>query len=130
MKTRILLMGLMLAFLAVSCNKNQQAVKKLDGQWKLSKYNGTAVPDAQATVLTFTSCKLKTDEICDVSSQTGSQTINYKYLVQDDGKTLVTKNAAGTITLQESTIESLDKTNLKLKYSDGSNQITTEYVKQ
>jgi hypothetical protein len=50
--------------------------------------------------------------------------------VQDDGKTLVTKNAAGTITLQESTIESLDKTNLKLKYSDGSNQITTEYVKQ
>jgi hypothetical protein len=130
MKTRILLMGLLLAFFAVSCNKDQQAVKKLDGKWKMSKFNGVAVPEAQAQVWTVTACKLKTDELCSVSQQTGSQTLNYKFLIKDDGKTFVMKNEAGSVTLQTYTIETLDKTNLKLKYTDGSNQITTEYVKQ
>ncbi len=129
MKAKILLMGLMLAFVAVSCNKDQQAVKKLEGKWKFSKQNGQVVPDAQATVMTFLNCKLKTDEVCEVSSQTGQQTTKYKYLVQDKGKTLVQKNEAGTVTLQTYTIETLDKLNLKLSYSNGVNNFVNEYVK-
>jgi hypothetical protein len=130
MKTRILLMSMLLAFAVVSCNKDQRAVKRLDGKWKLSKYNGQTVPEAQAAVLTFSSCKLKTDEICDVTLQNGSQVQSYKYLVKNDGTTLVTKNAAGTVTLQELTIETLDKTNLKLSYTEDGEKTTMEYLKQ
>lgn len=130
MKTRILLMGMLLAFAVVSCNKDQRAVKRLDGKWKLTIYNGQTVPEAQASILTFSSCKLKTDEVCDVTVQTGSQTQSYKYLVKNDGKTLVTKNAAGTVILQELSIEALDKTNLKLKYTEDGQQVTMEYIKQ
>jgi hypothetical protein len=130
MKTRILLMSMLLAFAVVSCNKDQRAVKRLDGKWKLSKYNGQTVPEAQAAVLTFSSCKLKTDEVCDVTLQTGSQVQSYKYLVKNDGTTLVTKNAAGTVILQELTIEILDKTNLKLSYTEDGEQETMEYIKQ
>jgi hypothetical protein len=129
MKTKILLMSMMLAFI-VSCNKDQQAVKRLDGQWKQTKFNNQPVPDANATTYTFTSCKLKNEEVCPVSAKTGNQTINYSFLVKDKGTTLVQKNEAGTVTLLTYTIETLDKSNLKLKYTDGSNTYTTEYVKQ
>jgi hypothetical protein len=130
MKTRILLTSILLAFAVVSFNKDQRAVKRLDGKWKLTKYNNQAVPEAQAAVITFTSCKLKTDELCDVSVTTGSQTQSYKYLVKNEGKTIIVKDNTGAFILQEMTIETLDKTTLVLKYTEDGEQVTNEYVKQ
>jgi len=119
----------MLGLMIVSCNKDQKAVKMLDGKWKMTKFNNQVVPDANATTWTFTNCKLKTDELCDVKAQSGSQTLDYKYLVKDDGKTLIVKNSAGTVEIQNYTITSLDKSALVVTYSEGGT-VTVEYTKQ
>lgn len=130
MKAKILLMGLMLIFVAVSCNKDQQAVRKLDGKWKLNKFNGLVVSPENMDIWTFNSCKLKTDQVCDVTELAQGELTKYKYLVIDDGKTLVKKTESGNVTVQTYTIETLDKIHLKMKYTNGIDNFNVEFLKQ
>ena len=48
---------MLLMFVVASCNKDQSAVKKLDGSWQLSKINGNNVEADEVTKITFTKCK-------------------------------------------------------------------------
>ncbi len=129
MKNRIIAYFVLIAFLALGCNKDQQAIKRLEGRWKQNKLNGLVVSEEQSATWTVSPCKLKNDELCSVSSQIGNETVNYKFLIQDDGKTFVLKNGSGTITIQTYTIDYLDKSTLRLVHSTGISNITTEYKK-
>ncbi len=130
MKAKVLLMGLFMMFVAVSCNKDQQAVRKLDGKWKLNKFNGLIVAPENMDVWTFNACKLKTDQVCDVTEMSQGEVTKYKYMVIDDGKTLVKKAESGTVTIQTYTIETLDKIHLKMSYSNGIDNFNVEFLKQ
>jgi hypothetical protein len=129
MKNTIRAYFVLILFLALSCNKDQQAIKRLEGKWKQNKLNGQVVSEEQSSIWTISPCKLKNDELCSVSSQIGNETVNYKFLIRDNGKTFVMKNGSGTTTIQTYTIDYLDKSTLRLVHSTGISSITTEYKK-
>ena len=62
----------LLAILMIGCNKNQKVVKKIDGTWKVTKYNETydgitenaLDPEDGVIEFVFDNCKLKEDEFC------------------------------------------------------------------
>ena len=120
------------ALLAVACNKNQSAVKKLDGTWDVTSLkvteDGTSIDLIEsgwinsATIM-FDGCKLKDDEYCSMTTTTntdfGSDTEADVYAVTDDGTTLETKDDAESTTVETIEIVELSKTDCKLKQTDG-----------
>ena len=75
-KTLLILAAIML--ITVSCDKNQKAVKLLNGKWKLTSIETkvietgsaivTAATDDYITELEFDNCKLKNNEFCTVTT--------------------------------------------------------------
>lgn len=125
---------MMLMFVVTSCNKNQSAVKKLDGQWQLTKQNGVAVDADDISKITFTECKLKKDEYCDIqfSYTILGQTITNsgQFLVTDDGETLEIKfTTGGQTSVDQLKIKELSKSVLILETTEGSTVSTEEYKK-
>jgi hypothetical protein len=88
--------GLVILLLAtsVACNKDQRAVRRLSGEWKVVSAAGFAISENSDDfhTLKFSNCRLRSEEFCDVtiSDNEGSETIRYK--VTDDGSTLVYKD--------------------------------------
>lgn len=87
-----------LALSIVACNKNQSAVRKIDGKWKAESYtisNGTTVTDVLETTnldyeYNFETCKLKTEETCGLSivqrDSTGEEEAqNLNFAIIEDG---------------------------------------------
>lgn len=127
---KVLLIAI-IAIVAVACNKNQSAVKKLDGTWKATSF---AVTDSAGVTVDYISfievsfqfdgCKLKKDEYCNMSTTTttnifgitSSTTQSDLFRVIDDGTTLEIKTDSTTSTM---TILELTKSNLKVKQVDG-----------
>ncbi|UKN01868.1 hypothetical protein K6119_19275 [Paracrocinitomix mangrovi] len=119
----------------VSCNKDQAAVKKLDGTWKATEatyaISGTTtnlLDGGTEISMTFNSCKLKTDEWC-----TGSQTVtwggasfteNMLFRVTGDGTVLESK-ADDTSDVFSMTIVELSKTNATFEQTDTNGGVTT-----
>lgn len=75
---KILLIGL-LAITIVACNKNQSAVKKIDGKWKAESFtvsSGSNTVKVLESVVgstleyDFESCKLKKEEACPLTITT------------------------------------------------------------
>ncbi|MFK8046100.1 MAG: hypothetical protein AB8B72_11440 [Crocinitomicaceae bacterium] len=111
----------------VACNKNQKAVKTLDGDWKATSWtesSGAVSVDYIAAglgyELQFSNCKLKTDTYCTfISILTGNgetATNSDQYRVTDDGEKLQVIDDDGDLELY--TIVTLDKSNLELSYID------------
>ena len=120
--------GLML----VSCNKDQAAVKKLDGSWTVTSakttdgaftYDGVAAGDYTQS-MTFTACKLKTDEWCTMSSTTTwgnlTDTETDVFRVTGDGMTLESKDDDTSSTIWSMTINELTKSEMTATSTDGS----------
>jgi hypothetical protein len=120
--------GLML----VSCNKNQAAVKKLDGAWTVTSaqttdgaftYDGVAAGDYTQT-MTFTACKLKTDEWCAMSSTTTWGNITGTeadvFRVTGDGMTLESKDDDTSSTITSITINELTSADMTATQTNGS----------
>jgi PBP1b-binding outer membrane lipoprotein LpoB len=120
------------ALLAVACNKNQSAVKKLDGTWDVTSLkvteDGTSIDFIEAgfinsATITFDGCKLKNDEFCAMTTTTesdfGTDTEADVYAVTDDGTTLQTKDDAASTSIETIEIVELSKTDCKLKQVDG-----------
>ena len=120
--------GLML----VSCNKDQAAVKKLDGSWTVTSakttdgaftYDGVAAGDYTQS-MTFTACKLKTDEWCTMSSTTTwgnlTDTESDVFRVTGDGMTLESKDDDTSSTIWSMTINELTKSDMTATSTDGS----------
>jgi hypothetical protein len=125
---KILLIALV-GILAFACNKDQQAVKKLDGTWKAQFYyvtedgeksdNLAASPDSFSFTMTFESCKLKNDEFCSASSTTTfdgeSETTSFLYRVINDGTVMELKEV-GSLFVQEINIDYLSKDLMELNW--------------
>ena len=90
--------------LFLACNKDQSAVKKLDGTWEATEYRYTD-SDTMFTItksdlfkfeLTFNECKLKDDTWCENSQfiifDGDTSTYNGIFNVKNDGETLVITN--------------------------------------
>lgn len=130
-----------IALVAVSCNKNQSAVKKLSGKWEATKFAST---DSTGTTIDliglinvtyeFDNCKLKNDEYCNLTTtQTAnvfgvstSTTQTDTYRVTDDGVTLEVKNDSTTNSI---TIVELTKKNFKLKQVENNTTLEIEASK-
>lgn len=124
----------------VSCNKDQKAVKTLDGKWAATSF---VVTEGLVSIdflelgisyeMQFTNCKLKDEETCDViiTSSDGDDTEknNGQYRVFNDGTSMELLNIDG----QSSdllTIEELSKSKLILTLIDGDLDATITLEKQ
>lgn len=125
------------ALLAVACNKNQAAVKKLDGTWKATQINytedGVTVDFIESGFINsatyvFDGCKLKDDEFCNltttIDTDFGSDTESDLYNVTNDGETLQTKDDASSTTINTITIDELTKSNLTISETDSDGNTT------
>jgi hypothetical protein len=117
-----------IALIAVSCNKNQKAVKKLDGSWNATEFTVTTTGitiDAFALDLftslnySFDGCKLKKDEFCNVTitivADGETDTDIGLYTVIDDGVTLQIQDDATAADNINMEIIELSNSTLKLK---------------
>ena len=122
----------------VSCNKDQAAVKKLDGNWNTTAMTAETAGFTidlfaglvESASMTFTACKLKKDEWC-----TGTSTIkftgfpesvdNVVYRVTGDGTTLESKDHADSTDVTTITIDELSKSDAKFTQIDVSGTVTT-----
>jgi hypothetical protein len=130
-----LLFIVFIAATLVACNKNQSAVRKLDGTWTLIqlKSGGITIDASQMeekVEMTFDNCKLKNDEWCNLTltftegNQSESEKILYR--VTGDGEVLETKDDANSTSIDKMTVVELKKKSLTLKVGEGSN--TYEYL--
>src|SRR5690606_16371118 len=99
---RLLIAGLLVSAVFVSCSKEQRVVNKLEGTWKASsakaEYGGLSIDipidDTINIQYTFYDCKLK-DGDCEglyVNSLDGSSD-NFTYTIGDGGNTINSKDA-------------------------------------
>ncbi|NOQ71863.1 MAG: hypothetical protein GQ574_07675 [Crocinitomix sp.] len=120
-----------IALIAVACNKNQAAVKKLDGTWKATAINYTEdgvtanwleLGFITSATYVFDGCKLKNDEFCNLTttivSSFGTNTESDLYNVTNDGETLQTKDDASSTTINAITIDELTNSTLKISETD------------
>ncbi|OIQ36042.1 MAG: hypothetical protein BM555_03445 [Crocinitomix sp. MedPE-SWsnd] len=140
---KLLFVAVAIAGLAlVSCNKDQAAVKKLDGAWTVTKAAGTTngvtydpVASGDATMsMTFTACKLKTDEWCNTSSTVTfgtfpAATTSSVFRVTGDGTTMESKEHADSTTVSTMTINELTKTTMMATMVDGETTTVIEATK-
>lgn len=120
MKKLFAVLTIALSVAVVSCNKDQAAVKKLDGTWNVTsmKFDGQELISSDFTsTMTFSKCKLKKDEWCNSTSTVTfsgtTETTNGVYRVTGDGTTLESKEHADSTDVSSMTIDELTKTNMK-----------------
>ncbi|UKN01869.1 hypothetical protein K6119_19280 [Paracrocinitomix mangrovi] len=125
----------------VSCNKDQAAVKKLDGSWNATKMVASGggftidiIGAGGSAEWTFNSCKLKNDEWCTGSATLNflgdTDTENYVFRVTGDGTTLETKEHADSTDVSSIQIIELTKSNCVLKQVDGDSTTDIELEKK
>ena len=114
-KNLLVMLSFAFVLLAVSCNKNQKAVKNLDGSWNLTFQDGEKVEEDDKLIYTFDNCKLKKDEYCTLTIEDNESKETASYKVDDDGETLVLRDEFdGTAFEYSGTITELTSTKLLL----------------
>lgn len=104
MKKKSILLIVAILFIAVSCDKDQRAVRKLDGKWNATKFveidNGQSfdwIAFGLIYTMEFSNCKLKDNEWCSLETTTtfssDSNIDNVSYKVSNDGRTLTMVNS-------------------------------------
>jgi hypothetical protein len=136
MKRMFIFSVLAMFFVVASCNKDQRAVKNLEGKWLLVKENGQNVSATDTRTITFTNCKLKKDEYCNVlvelkdSEFDTNETFNADYKVMDDGETLEFKvSFDGQVSITKFRIRELDGSKLVLEETMDGETYLEEYKK-
>jgi len=137
MKKTLLIASLLLVL--VACNKNQKAVRKLDGSWIVTKYqisDGTQTLDYVSLFkeikFTFENCKLKKNETCtgtiEITDLNGTvETSTEQYLVKDDGNVLQFNSSPSA---DDYKIDELTRTKLILSKTDNDGTLIYEFKKQ
>lgn len=128
---KLLFLGLVLLGVGlVSCNKNQKAVKKLDGEWTVTKFltpneetgelEDLAAGDVKLS-MEFGTCKLKDDEWCTYKFSAGAVSVNSFYQITDGGDILEIREDIATSDEDFFTIVELSKDEALLEqyYADG-----------
>ncbi len=130
MKKSILgVLFLILLITLSSCNKDQRAVKRLNGKWESVKIGGFSIPNTHEShhTLRFNECKLKDDEYCEVTIEDAESSIKTLYRIENDGTRLVYKTDEEDVV---SEIVTLEKNKLILKSNyDGVGLVEIEYSK-
>lgn len=126
-----------LLFIMVACNKNQSAIKKLDGEWVATKYQLTEnnltvdyIDLFKEVKFQFSNCNLKDNEFCSaVYSVTALDgTINSDtdvYTVKEKGTVLQLGSSSNDYFL----IEELSSNKLILTKNDNSGTALLEFKK-
>lgn len=132
-----------MALVLVSCNKNQAAVKKLDGTWTATEMmfsEGGLSLDlidlGGSGSFTFNSCKLKKDEWCTGSSTLttpallggATETTSQLYRVIEDGTKMEMKES-DTSTATIITIVSLTEESLEMTFTDDGADVSVKATK-
>lgn len=126
--------------IAVSCNKDQKIVKKLDGSWKATSFKISEagfeidlVALGGSASMNFEGCKLKKDDWCNVTTTTsilGSTDVdNSIYRVTGDGTKLETKDSYTSSYVRVINIIELTKTVCKLTQTEDGKTTTIELKK-
>jgi len=128
-------------FIAISCDKNQNTVKKLDGTWKATKFASTDSTGVTIDLIGFVDisyqfdgCKLKNDEYCNMTTTTTTNLFGVStttteldsFRVIDDGSTLEVKTGSSSITM---TILELTNKSLKVKQVENNTIVNIEATK-
>ncbi|NOQ73325.1 MAG: hypothetical protein GQ574_15070 [Crocinitomix sp.] len=124
-----LLMIAAVLLIAVACDKNQKAVKTLDGNWKATAFtvseDGVTVDYLAfgfAVNMNFDACKLKDDEFCNMTTtftfDGDTETESDVYRVTNDGERLEQKDDLASTSIDAIDIIELTKTSLILKMTD------------
>ncbi|MEO9531825.1 MAG: hypothetical protein ABJG68_13675 [Crocinitomicaceae bacterium] len=99
-----------------SCNKDQKAIKQIEGKWKSVSQDGQTLDPDDQTIYNFSSCKLKDSEYCDVTAEYSDDTYeNFEYNVTSDGTIMTWKTEDGFILT--GTIDELTDTKLTWTFS-------------
>ena len=120
MKRALIATTFFIGLILVSCNKDQSAVKKLDGTWLLVEQDGSAIPDSSQISYTFTSCKLKSEDYCPATlTYPNNSSENFEYKVSNKGETMTWKSDDGNGNVIEipGTIDELTETNMTLTFT-------------
>lgn len=136
-----ILMIAAIALIAVACNKNQAAVKKLDGTWNITSMTSTVDGlqieliglAIESGTMSFEGCKLKDDEFCNMtvtlkaSALFGglSSTDTYLYAVTDDGTKLQQKEDLSSTTINLIEIIELTRSTGEFKQIDTDGTVST-----
>jgi hypothetical protein len=136
-----LFMIVTVALLAVACNKNQSAVKKLDGEWDVTKMliteDGKSIDIiglGASSTMSFQACKLKDNEYCDMSvtttfdGDTGTETGVFK--VTEDGTKLVQAESDTSSNTTTMDIVELSNSNASLFYTEDGGTTEIDLVKK
>ena len=124
----------------VACNKNQHAVKKLDGDWIATKYQ---ISDATTSVdlinnykevmFTFNKCKLKDNDFCSAIVTL----VELDGSISSDADLFIVKEKGTILQLGTSsngandwTVEDLTKSNLIISKIDGAEKTKLEFTKK
>lgn len=135
---------LFIAFLALTlfaCNKDQRAVKKLDGSWSATEYtisDGTTtenvLEDGTTLKFNFGGCKLKDDEYCNltltISDGEDATTSTGVYRVTNNGAKLETKENVAATEINVIEILELTKTTLKIRNSEDGYEENATFEKE
>ena len=114
---------------AVACNKNQKAVKTLDGNWKATTFtvseDGITFDYLEfgfTLQMNFDACKLKDDEFCNMTTiitfdgETETETDVYR--ATNDGTVLEQKDDLASTSIETIDVVELTKTSLQLRMTD------------
>ncbi len=118
-------------FFVIACNKDQSAVKMLNGTWELNRYAGIEVPLEQRFTYSFYACKLKQDTYCDFRKTNPNGTsIDLMYRVSQEGKKLELHalSPSGNAPVLFA-VRKLNKTNLTLRFENDSISVDYEFIK-
>lgn len=131
---KLFFFAVMLLFVSVGCNKDQKAVKTLDGTWQLVSENGVPVEGTYVQKVAYSNCKLKKDEYCNVTvtiSDLGDNlSFSGQYKILDKGETMETKfTIFGETTISRAKITELTKSVLKIESTENNIVSTEEYKK-
>ena len=119
--------------LVIGCSKDQKAVNTLEGAWAATKMDVTfnffgtsftfdVIEEGGSAIFTFTKCKLKSEEWCDLSMNIYEASLDTSfvsdvlYRITEDGSVLETKETDTSSTTQIISIDELTKSDLKVNF--------------
>lgn len=128
MKNVFFFLSISALLILTACDKDQNAVKMLDGTWELSTVNGFPIPANSEAYhkYTFSNCKLKDNEYCDVVYTDNSETWNFLYNVSGKGTVMTVKSGNE---VRSFTIVELEKEKFVTTTVIEGNTITFSYKK-
>lgn len=133
------------ALILTSCNKDQSAINKMEGEWTVKStqtfendvevIDTTTGTSTEVTTFTFEKCTLADDEFCNatlaVSGGSFNFTTAFKYNVSEDGDKMtwdMDNDLTTTTDRINATVEKISKKEVNFYYTEVSGTVTTKTV--